>query len=241
LSLDNAMLGQFMLSQPLVVGGIFGSLLGDPLTGLFVGALIQLIWAGVIPVGAYIPSDHTITGGVAVVLTEQFVHQLGLALGPSLVFALIVSIPAGALAGLIDRAIREYFNTALSRRAEFVAESGRVPFLGGYLGLALVPAFLRGLIVYLLWLGPGALLAQKILANLPAPVMAGLGLAYWVLPALTFAAVIELSVRDRIHGWAVGTFALVWPALWLWPEQGWLLFMLAVIFGAGVAWWRGNR
>ncbi len=37
LALDNAMLGQFMLSQPLVVGGIFGALLG--ILGIIGGTL----------------------------------------------------------------------------------------------------------------------------------------------------------------------------------------------------------
>ncbi len=97
LALDHALLGQFMLSQPLVVGSLFGALLGDLPTGLFVGALVQLIWLGVISVGAYIPPDYTITGGVAVALAETFTHRVGLAPGPSCIAALAAAIPAGAL------------------------------------------------------------------------------------------------------------------------------------------------
>ncbi|NTV53414.1 MAG: PTS sugar transporter subunit IIC, partial [Candidatus Firestonebacteria bacterium] len=64
LALDNALFGQFMLSQPLVVGSLFGGILGDWSMGFLVGALVQMLWLGVIAVGAYIPPDYTIAGGI---------------------------------------------------------------------------------------------------------------------------------------------------------------------------------
>lgn len=42
LSLDGTSVGQFMVSRPLVAGAITGWLLGEPTTGLLVGALLEL-------------------------------------------------------------------------------------------------------------------------------------------------------------------------------------------------------
>jgi mannose/fructose/N-acetylgalactosamine-specific phosphotransferase system component IIC len=239
LALDHALVGQFMLAQPIVVGSIFGALLGDLPMGLFVGTLVQLIWLGVISVGAYIPPDYTITGGVAVVLAEAFTHQMGLAPGPSIILALAAAIPAGLLAGQLDTAVRHLVNGALARRAEALLEAGRIPHLGAMHALALVPSWLKGFIVYWLWLGPVVWLLAKFVAQLPRPVLAGLGLAFWALPALAFASVFELSTRDRIQGWGLGAFLGTWLMLGLWPQAGgWVLLP---VLGCGVAAaWRGG-
>jgi mannose/fructose/N-acetylgalactosamine-specific phosphotransferase system component IIC len=238
LALDYSMVGQFMVSQPLVVGGIFGCLLGDPATGLFVGALTQLIWLGVVPVGAYIPSDHNVTGGVAVILTTWFTHRLGIALGPGLIYALAIAIPAGALSSQLDVVVRRFINEPLAKRAEAATERGRLPRLGWYHALALAPGFLRFFVIYLIWLGPIAQLAESGLRGLPAWVLSGLNLTFWGLPALAFASVFELSTRDRIHGWAVAALVLVWLALALWPGQLWPLYLLALAVGCLCAAWR---
>jgi mannose/fructose/N-acetylgalactosamine-specific phosphotransferase system component IIC len=241
LALDHALVGQFMLAQPIVVGSIFGALLGDLPTGLFVGALVQLIWLGVISVGAYIPPDYTITGGVAVGLAETFTHELGLAPGPSIIVALVAAIPAGLLAGQLDTGVRHFVNGALARRAEAALEAGRVPHLGAMHVLALVPSWLKGFVVYWLWLGPAAFLLSKIVSQLPRPALAGLDLAFWALPALAFAAVFELSTRDRIQGWGLGAFLGTWLMLGLWPQAGGWVLVPAVACGVAAAWRGGAR
>jgi mannose/fructose/N-acetylgalactosamine-specific phosphotransferase system component IIC len=240
LALDNAMLGQFMVSQPLVVGTLFGALMGNLPMGLATGALVQLLWLGVLPVGAYVPSDHTVTGGATVALTLWFI-QRGLAPEPSVVAALALSIPAGVLAGQLDIAVRHGINDRLARYAEKIAESGVVPPLGALQVAALAPSFLRSWLIYLLWLGPGALLASRILVQMPEPVLDGLRLAFWALPALAFAVLFELARRERWQWWALGTFGVVLLALWIQPEQLWRLLGLVVAFASLTAWWRGGR
>jgi mannose/fructose/N-acetylgalactosamine-specific phosphotransferase system component IIC len=239
LALDHALVGQFMLSQPLVVGAIFGAVVGDLPTGLFVGALVQLIWLGVISVGAYIPSDYTVTGGVAIALAEDFIHHYGLAPGPGVVLALVVAIPAGLVASQLDTALRHFLHGALARRAEARLAAGRIPHLGWMHAAALVPSWLKGFGVYWLWLGPIAAVIHTLIPVLPHPALAGLGLAFWALPALLFATVFELSSRDRIQGWGIGAFAGTWLLLALWPQAGgWLLAPVLACGAAAV--WRGK-
>lgn len=236
LALDHIMIGQFMLCQPLVIGAIFGGLLGDVNTGLLMGSMVQLIWLSIIPVGAYIPSDYTVTGGVGACLAIMLTHQLKFPPAPSLILALALAIPAGSLAGRLDIWIRRVCNDRLARKAEALANQGQVPPLGWIQFLALVPSFAKAWIIYVFWLGPVGLAAAVLYKHLPAVLVRGLELAFWVLPALAFGAVFELAARDRLQWWFLGALGLLWPLLLVWPEQRWLALGLALVIGAGLAW-----
>jgi hypothetical protein len=54
-ALDGTAAGQFMISRPLVTGVLAGMLLGDPLTGLLTGAILELLHLGALPVGGCPP------------------------------------------------------------------------------------------------------------------------------------------------------------------------------------------
>lgn len=49
---DGASLGQVMISRPLVAGALAGSLLGRPVEGLLIGAVLEVFSMVVLPVGA---------------------------------------------------------------------------------------------------------------------------------------------------------------------------------------------
>jgi mannose/fructose/N-acetylgalactosamine-specific phosphotransferase system component IIC len=236
LALDNALFGQIMLSQPLVVGSLFGGIMGDWSMGCLAGAVVQMLWLGVIAVGAYIPPDYTIAGGITVALTLLLAHTGGNALGPSLVLALLLAIPSAVLAGQMDVGVRHLVNNRLARWAEVLAERGVYPPLGWIHAAALVPSFLKGWLVYALWLGPGAWLAKTIFASLPARFLAGLELAAWALPAVGFGVVVEMFSRERFPVWVVVLFAATWLLLALLPQGLWLWAAMALACGALIAW-----
>jgi mannose/fructose/N-acetylgalactosamine-specific phosphotransferase system component IIC len=48
---EGTALGQFMISRPLVTGTIAGALLGDPLQGGIVGAMLEIYYLPVLPIG----------------------------------------------------------------------------------------------------------------------------------------------------------------------------------------------
>ena len=241
LALDHALVGQFMLSQPLVVGGIFGWLLGDATLGLTIGALAQLLWLGMIPVGAHIPSEHTVTGGVAAAMTVWLTKDAAWDPGGIAVLALAVSIPAGVLSRGLDIHTRRWANDRLARRAEAELQAGRHPSLGAIHVLALLPALLRLWLVYALWLGPVTLLIEKAVAHVPAVVLQGASAAYGFLPALGFAVVADMALRERYLVWSFGVFLVGTACLFVWPGAVWV-WMAAVMAAAGAAvWWQGRR
>lgn len=54
---DSRVFGQNLLDEPIVVGLFLGLVLGDLKTGLFVGAQIQLVFLGIVAIGAATPPD----------------------------------------------------------------------------------------------------------------------------------------------------------------------------------------
>ena len=237
LALDYAMVGQFMVAQPLVIGGIFGALLGDVPNGVLVGALIQLIWISIMPVGAYVPPDYTVTGGVTVILTLTLVSQYGFQLGPSMVLALGMSIPAGVLSGKLDIATR-HFNVRLDQSVESLGSKYGLTGIAWANLAGLGPAFLRNFLIYLLWLGPGVWLAVKLSGSLPAQVVKGLGLVFWIIPALAFSVILEIIAKDRVHWWMVAAFFSVGLLLLIWPGKIILALTTAIAGVMVMACWR---
>ncbi len=59
LGLDRTAAFQFMVSRPIVAAPLTGWLIGDAMAGLQIGAMIELLWLGRLPVGAAVPPDDT--------------------------------------------------------------------------------------------------------------------------------------------------------------------------------------
>jgi mannose/fructose/N-acetylgalactosamine-specific phosphotransferase system component IIC len=55
--LDKYAFGEFGISQPIIAGAIIGTLFGDLQTGIFIGAILQLIFLVGLPIGRDIPPD----------------------------------------------------------------------------------------------------------------------------------------------------------------------------------------
>lgn len=236
MALDNAMVGQFMLAQPLVVGGLFGFLLGDVQAGLLVGAMVQLLWIGILPVGAYVPSDHTVTGGITAALSIMLVADTGLPLTSTLALALAVAIPAGYLSGKLDILIR-HLNSRIAGRGEWVAERYGPPGIDWLNLSGLVAAFLRNFIVYLIWLGPIALLVKFFFNQLPAAVVRGLDLVYWALPMLACAVVLEIIAKEKSL-WLAAVIGIAALLLLMGTQHALAVFSGILALGALLACWR---
>jgi mannose/fructose/N-acetylgalactosamine-specific phosphotransferase system component IIC len=228
LALDQAVVGQFMLSQPLIVSTLFGWLLGDLTTGLFAGAMMQLLWSNVLPVGAYIPSDHSVSAGIATVLAIHLPHD-GFSGPTALVLALAVSIPAGWVSGRLDVLVR-HGNSWLARQAEqwINRYGGRGLAVINLSGL--VTMFARNFLVYAVWLGLVAPWLDKLQTS--AFLLRGLGLAGLFLPALSLAVAWDAVGKNGslvLAGLSLGCAGL---GLWAWPQAGPVLVAMALAASA---------
>lgn len=125
LGLDRTAALQIMISRPLVAGPLVGFVLGDILTGLTVGMLLELLWLCRMPVGASIPHDDTqITVG-ATTLAIALSGSLGGGVGLTLA-ALLVALSLGKIGQSVERAVRTQ-NQRLPAVALARLQNGQLP------------------------------------------------------------------------------------------------------------------
>jgi PTS system mannose-specific IIC component len=121
--LDRTAALQIMISRPIVAAPLTGWLLGEPLVGLQVGALLELLWLGRLPVGAAIPPDDTQVAVASTLLTVTMGEALTLSGLPLLLLCTLVAMPLGKIGQLAERLARNW-NGRLLIAAETALEAG---------------------------------------------------------------------------------------------------------------------
>lgn len=188
-----------LISRPLVVGLIMGLALHDPAKGLFIGASIEMIYLGVIAVGAAIPADATSATSIAVALA--ILSKLDSKV------AVTLAVPIAVVAQLLQMFIWT-INSGLMHRADKYAEEGnlkgtdRLQYLGSFLFFlqGFIPAFLAVLL--------GVNAVSKLVNGMPAWITNWLSVAGGMLPALGFAMLYTVMGNKRLLPFFIIGFAL---------------------------------
>ncbi|MFC1678844.1 PTS sugar transporter subunit IIC [Elusimicrobiota bacterium] len=119
---DAVLIGQWMISRPLLVGPIIGAACGDFTMGLGVGVLTELFCLEGLPVGSVVPLNGTVAAGSAVLLMG----------GPDAV-PVAAAFPAGLGLGLghtlLECRIRGWRARLVMDAAESLEEEGEVDWL----------------------------------------------------------------------------------------------------------------
>lgn len=180
---ENYGYGHWMISRPIFGGPLLGLILGDLQTGLIVGASVELMFMGVLPIGGSVPPNAQIAGlmGTFFAISSGGNPEVGIAL----------ALPIGILAQFLimlgwniniilihraDHAIKE-LNT---RKMEMTHLTGLLVFFMVFL----IPSFLA------IYYGSG--LVENVVASLPEWVMDGLTVASGLLPAVGMAMLLKM-------------------------------------------------
>ncbi|MBE0598805.1 MAG: PTS sugar transporter subunit IIC [Desulfuromonadales bacterium] len=123
--LDRTAAFQFMISRPIVAAPLTGWLLGSPLVGLQVGAMVELLWLGRLPIGAAIPPDDTQVAVGATALAIGMGEFLGLGGMALTLLAVLVALPIGKMGSYFERFARQR-NGRLLQQAEAAVAEGRL-------------------------------------------------------------------------------------------------------------------
>jgi PTS system mannose-specific IIC component len=197
LCLDRVLV-QAMISRPVVAAPVVGLILGDPYTGLIVGAFLELFWIDRLPIGAYILPNDTIAAiliAAASILSGQVLGHLPQGL---IAMALLIILPTGLIAQKMDLLITRG-NEKLAREA--LADAGRGDFRAIERGH--VFAILKNLLLpagfILVALPAGIVILTWGYPRLPPGIIRGLTLVYGVLPFIgTAVALNTIHIRGAI-------------------------------------------
>ena len=172
---------QFMISRPIVAGPLIGLALGDALTGLVTGALLELLWVDRIPVGPYVPPNDTF---VAILATAGAILASPASGHPPrelIALAILLFAPAGFLGQKMEIALRNW-NDGLVMRAQEDAKAGNAAGVTRR-HLTALGRYLAGSFVFLsVALIGGAGLLRGVYPDLPVMLMRTLAFAYYMLP-----------------------------------------------------------
>ncbi len=190
--------GQLMTERPLIVGFLVGLVLGDIKTGLLVGGSVELMYLGVIYVGAAIPPDATAGCGIATALAIMS--------GMEPKAASTLAIPVAVLASFLSMAVWTLF-IGLMHHGDKVAEEGndraieKMTYFGTfvYFLVGAIPAFLA------VFFGVNAVKAM--VAVIPDKVMIALKVAGGMLPALGFGMLFNMMYDKKLVPFFIIGFA----------------------------------
>lgn len=212
--LDRTAALQSMLSRPIVAAPLAGWLLGDAASGLQVGAMVELLWLGRLPVGAAIPPDDTQVAVGGTVLAVTAGAHLGLSGLPFTILSVLAAMPLGKVGQLFDRWAR-HRNGRLLQRAQDAVADGLLP--------AAEQAHLRGLLhfacaslaTYLVIVAAGTLLLCQLAPPLVGPVGAAAPWLQAAFPVVATAVILgTINVRRSLTLFGA-SFTTALLMLWL--------------------------
>ncbi len=215
------------LYQPIVMGPLVGSILGDIKTGLIVGATYQLMTIGNMPVGGAQPPNAVIGGIMSVIFAITAGFEPNAAVAAAIPFALLgqygVTLIFTVMAPLMAKADR-YADEANPKGIERL----------NYASMAGIGTIF-GIIVVLFFIG-GAKFGTQIVEKIPDTFMHGLGVAGGMMKYVGFAILLRLMIsRDLwgffFAGFAIAVIIMANPAL-----SGPALLIIAFI-GFAIAYW----
>jgi mannose PTS system EIIC component len=176
---------QLSLWRPLIAGTGVGIILGDPTQGLIIAGSLELIWLGVVGVGAYVPPD--------VVAGSIIGTAIGILSHHGAVASVAIAVPVAVASQQLDILWRTGTSILVHKADKAAAEGDLdridrlhlmgIPFL---LLTRAIPVFLA---VFF-----GAKYVQHLFALVPKVIMDGLSVAGGILPALGFGMLLALML-----------------------------------------------
>ena len=232
IGLDRTAAGQFMFSEPIVAAPMTGWLLGDPIAGIIVGVVLELVWVLDMPIGAFVPADATISAVSATAIAA--LGGTGNTQLPVIGFSILLTtaiVPATMRADGIVR----HWN---SRLADDVM-TGPGPDAGRRLARAhlsgLPVFFMKSFVLYLVFL-PLGLAAVSAFNHLPENVHRAMSLFVKLIPLVGVALVVRKLSMKTVDLFLLSGFIVAAMAGQIFHAPTLIIILLVVTGG-----WLGAR
>ncbi|HUM84468.1 MAG TPA: PTS sugar transporter subunit IIC [Lachnospiraceae bacterium] len=204
-----------------IIGLIIGLIMGDPVKGIEVGALIQTMYMGVVGYGGVLPVDQFFACIIAI--------PLAISSGMSNESALALAAGFGALGVMIDTLWKTINTSVWTPYIDRACEKNQYRKIAK--GAGLYPILTRmaisvPIITVLLFLGSTAV--NWLMDNLPEWLQVGFNNMGTILPAMGFAMFVSyIGKKELIPFFIIGFYVMKFASL---PIIG------MAIFGAFIAW-----
>ncbi len=205
IELDAYYIGMFLISQPIIIGGITGYLLGNINAGIIIGSIVQLIWINNPPIGAFVPPSTTTISFISTIFSIVFLQTLS---NPNkeaiFMFSLLIGIPAGYFVGQIDIWHRK-LNVKIIHLFEDKIKQCKASYLVLIQILSIFVKIFSNIILFLLIIFLGISLAEKIYLSLPLQLIRALTISFWIMPIVGLAVIFNMLYSKegaRVH-WVI--------------------------------------
>ncbi|AKL97471.1 PTS sugar transporter subunit IIC [Endomicrobium proavitum] len=184
-SLDITAFGQFMISRPIFCAPLFGWLMGDITSGLWIGMIAEMVWINAIPMGVAVPIDITSIAILATYWASKFFPGMQ----EAAIWGIAFAVPLAYFYKEMDVAGRN-FNIKIMRWVEKGLHEGKESRIdiGIVLGLGLF--FLRIFAFYLFAMFIGGFIYQGIFLQFTVFILLGFKKAWYLLPVFGFGAML---------------------------------------------------
>lgn len=181
--------GGIMLNRPIVLAPLVGLVLGDLQAGIIMGATLELVFMGVITIGAATPPD-TVTGSV---LGTAF----AIITGSGAEIALALALPIAMLSQAAKIGVNIFRASFMDKAVEYAKE-------GNFKGMARIHWFCYSLMLIVMFsiafisvlIGADAM--KAFVESIPSAILDGMKIASGLLPAVGFALLLKVMYSKKV-------------------------------------------
>lgn len=197
-AVDTASFLQIMISRPLVAGFLTGWLLGDLPTGCMIGAILELLYLRVLPLGASKYPDAGLATVVSASLAIFSERNLGHFDQYLLVWLILLAMFVGTVGGVSQQLVRRG-NRFFSLRSEKAIEDEKFYLINVYHLTACFVDFIRGFGITILFIVCFSFLFSRYAANLTLSENSFLNKnLMWIIYGFAFATGVDLFLNRNV-------------------------------------------
>lgn|GEM_PF-1711439 len=223
LSLDRRAAMQLMVSQPLLAATIVGMAMGNVEQGMFIGAILQLLWMSCVLFGANIPRNDTLAtvtiSGAYFLFAKQVdptilnIHHISGCVPSVLALAILVGSPACILGQWMDVKL-DHLNLTLASDADKAASDGLTKPIAWIVFLAIIRTFVANATATAVTTVTAVIVVIELHSHLGKDLIEALSiLSIYLLPALGIAVSLSLVRKRRALALAGMTFLVIATAI----------------------------
>lgn len=178
----------FHMTEPVVCGPLVGLLLGDLQTGIIIGGTLQLVYMGVVGVGAAIPVNKTTATTVTTALCIMTKMDMNA--------AITLAVPVAVL-GQLDRMLAWTLNTPLMHIADRYAEKAEYKKMTRLTLVGSMIFFITEFVPVFICIYFGSSFVTMLNENMPLWISAWLKVSTGMLPALGFGMLLSMMYKVK--------------------------------------------